>query len=434
MKVKATKVDSANARVEAKISKAKVEEQETKIAKKIAKSAKVDGFRKGKAPTNVIKKLYKDNVEQDSISQLFQELLKNALKELDESDANLLGEPNVTKYEKIDDGSIDMTFEISFRPTIDTSILKECIPEYKTPRITKKEIEQRVEQMLKSSAKVKEVKEDRALKEGDIANIDFDGFVEGKPFDGGKAEGYSLEIGSGSFIPGFEDGLVGMKKEETRDIKVTFPKEYGSAELAGKDATFKVTLHKIEERVMPDIPDEDLLKRFLPELEHPTKEDLEKQVKKQLKQEKLNKLYLDELKPKLTATLIEKMKFDLPKTVVEQEIEMNFRNSLQNKNEDEIKELQNNSEKVDELRKKFESNAKESVKLTFIVDELAKEEKIEVNDNEVIQAIYYEAMQQGQDPKKYMEYYQKQGLIPAIKMAMVEDKLFSKILKLEEEK
>ncbi len=434
MKIKATKVDSANAKVEAKVSKEKVEEQETKIAKKIAKDAKIDGFRKGKAPTGVIKKLYKDNIEQDSVSQIFQELLKNTLSELNEVNENLIGEPHITEYKKVDDGSIDIAFEISFRPSIDTSKVKECIPEYKTPRVTKKEIDERVKQILKSSAKVKEVNEDRQLQNEDIANIDFDGYIDDKPFDGGKAEGYSLEIGSGSFIPGFEDGMIGMKKGETRDIKVTFPKEYGSAELAGKDAVFKVTLHKIEEKVMPDIPDEELLKRFLPDIEHPTKEDLEKQVKKQIKQEKLNKIYLEKLKPAFTQALIEKLEFDLPKTVIEQEVEMSFKNSLREKGEEEIKNLQNNPDKVDEIRKSLESDAQESVKLTFIVDELAKEEKIEVNDNEVIQAVYYEAMQQGQDPKKYMEYYQKQGLLPAIKMAMVEDKLFSKILKLEEEK
>ncbi len=434
MKIKATKVDSANAKVEAKVSKEKVEEQETKIAKKIAKDAKIDGFRKGKAPTGVIKKLYKDNIEQDSVSQIFQELLKNTLSELNEVNENLIGEPHITEYKKVDDGSIDIAFEISFRPSIDTSKVKECIPEYKTPRVTKKEIDERVKQILKSSAKVKEVNEDRQLQNEDIANIDFDGYIDDKPFDGGKAEGYSLEIGSGSFIPGFEDGMIGMKKGETRDIKVTFPKEYGSAELAGKDAVFKVALHKIEEKVMPDIPDEELLKRFLPDIEHPTKEDLEKQVKKQIKQEKLNKIYLEKLKPAFTQALIEKLEFDLPKTVIEQEVEMSFKNSLREKGEEEIKNLQNNPDKVDEIRKSLESDAQESVKLTFIVDELAKEEKIEVNDNEVIQAVYYEAMQQGQDPKKYMEYYQKQGLLPAIKMAMVEDKLFSKILKLEEEK
>jgi len=434
MKIKATKVDSANAKVEAKVSKEKVEEQETKIAKKIAKDAKIDGFRKGKAPAGVIKKLYKDNIEQDSVSQIFQELLKNTLSELNEVNENLIGEPHITEYKKVDDGSIDIAFEISFRPSIDTSKVKECIPEYKTPRVTKKEVDERVKQILKSSAKLKEVEEDRPLQNEDIANIDFDGYVDEKPFDGGKAEGYSLEIGSGSFIPGFEDGMIGMKKGETRDIKVTFPKEYGSAELAGKEAVFKVTLHKIEEKVMPDIPDEELLKRFLPDIEHPTKEDLEKQVKKQIKQEKLNKIYLEKLKPAFTQALIEKLEFDLPKTVIEQEVEMSFKNSLREKDEEEIKNLQNNPDKVDEIRKSLENDAQESVKLTFIVDELAKEEKIEVSDNEVIQAVYYEAMQQGQDPKKYMEYYQKQGLLPAIKMAMVEDKLFSKILKLEEEK
>lgn len=434
METNVTKIDSANAKVEAKVSKERVQEQENKIAKKIAKDAKIDGFRKGKAPANVVKKLYKDNVEQDSIAQIFQELLKKAVEELKVSNSDILGEPNITKFERNDDGSIEINFEISFNPEIDTSVIKECLPEYKTPRVTKKEIEERVNQMLKTTAEIKEVTEDRELKSGDIANIDFKGFVDGKPFEGGEAKGYALEIGSGSFIPGFEDGLIGMKKGETKEIQVTFPKEYGNKELAGKDSTFEVTLNKIEERVLPDKNDENVLKRFFPEIEHPTYEDLEKRVKQMIKQEKLNKLYLDELKPKLTETIIEKFEFDLPKTVVDQEMEMSFRNSLQTKSEEEIKELQENPDKVDELRKSFEDTAKESVKLTFVVDKLAKQENVDVSDNEVVQAIYYEAMQQGQDPKKYLEYYQKQNLLPAIKMAMVEDKLFAKLLNLEENK
>lgn len=432
MEIKTQKVDSANAKVQAKVSKEKVEEQENKIAKKIAKDVKIDGFRKGKAPAKVVKKLYKESIEQDSIAQIFQELLKNAIEELQETQENLIGEPQITKFEKNDDGSLDIEFEISFRPQIDISKVEECIPEVKTPRVTKKEIEKRINELLKSASKVKDVEEDRELKEGDIAVIDFEGFVDGKAFEGGKAEDYPLEIGSGSFIPGFEDGLVGMKKGETREINVTFPKEYGSNELAGKDAMFKVTLKKIQQRVLPDISDEALLKRFLPDIEHPTPEDLEKTVKKQLKREKLNKIYLEDLKPKMTETLIEKIEFDLPKSVVDQEIDMSFQTSLQGKSKDEIKELQENPDKVEELRKGFEEEAKDSVKLTFIVDELAKEQDIKVDDNEVVQAIYYEAMQQGQDPKKYLEYYQKQNLLPAIKMAMVEDKLFSKLLKLEE--
>jgi len=433
MEIEAKKVDSANAKVTAKVSKQRVEEQENKIAKKIAKDAKIDGFRKGKAPATVVKKLYKDSIEQDSIAQIFQELLKNAVEELGQAQDSLMGEPKVTKYEKNDDGSIDIEFEISFRPQVDTSKVQECLPEIKTPRVTKKEIEERINELLKSASKVKDVEDDRELKEGDIAVIDFEGFVDGKAFEGGKAEDYALEIGSGSFIPGFEEALIGMKKGETKEINVTFPKEYGADELAGKDAMFKVTLKKIQERVMPDISEETLLKRFLPDIEHPTQEDLEKTVKKQIKREKLNKLYLEELKPKMTEALIEKIDFDLPKSVVDQEIDISFRTSLQNKSEEEIKELQENPDKVEELRKDFEEEAKESVKLTFIVDELAKEHDIKVDDNEVVQAIYYEAMQQGQDPKKYLEYYQKQNLLPAIKMAMVEDKLFSKLLKLEEQ-
>ncbi len=434
MEISATNVDSANAKVEAKISKDTVEEHENKIAKKIAKDAKIDGFRKGKAPARVVKKLYKDNIEQDALSQIFQELLKKSIEELGKKAEDQLGEPNITKFDKKDDGSIEIEFEISFRPSIDISVVDECIPEYKTPRVTKKEIEERVNQMLKSISEVKEVTEDREVKEGDIANIDFKGFVDGKAFEGGEAKGYALEIGSKSFIPGFEEGIIGMKKGEEKDITVTFPKEYANTELAGKEAVFKVKVNKIEERILPDINDEETLKKFLPDTEKPTVEELEKRIKQQIRQEKLNKLYLDELKPKFTEALIEKFEFDLPKTVVDQEIEMSFRNSLQGRSEDEIKELQENPDKVEEERKGFETEAKESVKLTFIVDELSKEHNISVDDNEVVQAIYYEAMQQGQDPKKYLDYYQKQGLLPAIKMAMIEDKLFTKLLKLEENK
>jgi trigger factor len=346
----------------------------------------------------------------------------------------MLGEPSIKKFDKKDDGSIEIEFEISFKPTIDTAVIKECLPEYKTPRVTKKEIEERINQMLKSVAETKEVEEDREVKEGDVVNIDFKGFVDGKAFQGGEAKGYELEIGSGSFIPGFEEGIVGMKKGETKEIKVIFPKDYPNAELAGKEATFEVKLNSIKEKILPSADDEKVLKTFLPDVENPTKEGLEKRIKQQIRQEKLNKLYLDELKPKLTENITEKFEFDLPKTVVDQEVEMSFRNSLQSKSDEEIKELQENPDKVDELRKSFEEGAKESVKLTFVVDELAKQENIEVDDNEVVQAIYYEAMQQGQDPKKYLEYYQKQNLLPAIKMAMVEDKLFVKLLNLEDNK
>ena len=432
MNIKTQQIDSANAKIEAKVSKQKVEEQENKIAKKIAKDVKIDGFRKGKAPAIIVKKLYKENIEQDSIAQIFQELLKNAVEEIGQTQDALIGEPKVTKYEKNGDGSIDIEFEISFKPQIDTSKVEECIPEIKTPRVTKKEIEERINELLKSVSTLKDVEDDRELKEGDISVIDFEGFIDGKAFEGGKAEDYALEIGSGNFIPGFEDALIGMKKGETKEINVTFPKEYGSNELAGKDAMFKVTLKKIQERVLPDISDEALLKRFLPDIEHPTQEDLEKAIKKQIKREKLNKLYIEDLKPEITESLIEKIEFDLPKSVVDQEIDMSLQTSLQNKSEEEIKELQENPDKVEELRKSYEEDARDSVKLTFIVDQLAKEHDIQVDDNEVVQAIYYEAMQQGQDPKKYLEYYQKQNLLPAIKMAMVEDKLFSKLLKLEE--
>ena len=162
--------------------------------------------------------------------------------------------------------------------------------------------------------------------------------------------------------------------------------------------------------------------------------DLEKEVKEQIRSEKLSKLYNEELKPKLVEALVETFQFDLPESVVEQEIEMALRNKVQQMSEEELAELRENEEKVKELREALRGDAEKSVKATFIVDALARKEGIEVSDQEMMQTIYYEAMSMGQDPQQTFEYYQKQNLLPAIKMAMIEDRLLSKLLNDKKEK
>lgn len=425
MQINAKRINSANAQIDAKISNALLSSKEDKIAAKAAKNMKVDGFRQGKVPTHVVKARHGEQIRQDAEQEALKELFDNALIELDVKADMVVGEPIISKFEKTDDG-LEVEVKVSFRPTVELDGYEDVIPEYKSPRITQKEIDERIQEMMSSTAGMKKLEEDRVLQSGDFAQIDFEGFVDGVAFEGGKAEKYLLEIGSGSFIPGFEDGLTGLKAGEEKDIEVVFPTNY-KEDLAGKLAVFKVKLHEIQIKDIKETPDADDIKKLLPGEENPTKELLETQVKEQLKNEKLHKVFSEEVRPKFIDAILEKSQFDIPENIVEQEIDLQVRNIFGSMSEEEIKEYSENPSKIEEKRSEYAEEARNSVKLTFIVDALAKKEEVSVSDQEVTQMIYFEAMQQGQDPKQYFEYYQKQGLLPAVKMAIIEDKLFTKI-------
>ena len=426
MQINVEKIDGANAKAEAKISAAILEQKQQEAAKAAAKNMKVDGFRQGKVPPHVVMARHGEQIKQDVEQEVLRVFLNDALKELDAKPESVVGEPQITKMDRVEDG-LDVAITISFRPEINIEGYADLVPEYKTPRVTKKEIGERKETMLKLSAPLVKLPRKRAVKAGDFVQIDFEGFIDGVAFEGGKAEKYSLEIGSGSFIPGFEDQIIGMKMEEEKDVEVTFPEEYGSKDLAGKPAVFKVKLHDIQIKEIPENPDEETLKKLLPGEENPTVETLEAQIKEQIKNEKLSKVFSEEVKPKFIETITEKFEFDLPSNIVDQEIDMQVRNIFQGLSEDEIKEYAENPKKIEEKREEYRKEATNSVKLTFLVDELAKAEEIKVEDQEVMQMIYFEAMQQGQDPKAYYEYYEKQGVLPAIKMSIIEERLFTQL-------
>jgi trigger factor len=265
------------------------------------------------------------------------------------------------------------------------------------------------------------------MKEGDTAVIDFEGFIDGEAFAGGKAENFELLLGSGQFIPGFEDQLIGVKRDEEVEITVTFPEEYQSKDLAGKEAMFKVKVNgiKVKDEV---VIDDELAKKMLPGEENATLDELKKQVKAQIESEKLATLYNDELKPALLEKFVAELKFDLPEFVVEQEVDMALNKKASSMDEDEIQELRENADKLNELRETLREDAQRSVRATFIIDALAVETGTKVEEQEVMQTIYFEAMQMGQDPQKAYEQYKEAGYLPAIQMSMVEDKVLSKLL------
>jgi len=432
MQVKAAKIDSANLKVEATIPKSEIEERIERSAKKLSKQIDIPGFRKGKVPVAVVKQRYGQKLEQEAKSELIQEAIEKGFQEAGVAREEMLGEPVFKKYDEGDAG-IEMEVAVGLRPKIDLEGYEELIPEVEEPQVSEEEVQKRIEELAEASARFVESGREEA-KEGDLVTIDFKGSLEdGSPIEGGSAENFELRLGSGQFIPGFEEQVAGMKKGETKTIEVTFPEDYPNKELAGKPAKFEVTLKEIKEKEKITIDDE-FAKKVMPGVEDATLEKLKAEVKKQLENEKLAKLYNEELKPKLMEALVERYDFDLPANIVEQEVDVQLNNRAASMSKEEIEELRQDREKLEKLKKEIEPEAKKSVKATFIVNELAQREGVEVKDDEVIQAIYYEALQMGRDPKEVLQAYQQQGLLPAVKMAMIEDRLLTHLLEKKRKK
>jgi len=425
MEIKSNKIDSANAEITATISMDEVNANLEKIAKSLTKTANVQGFRKGKVPVAIIKKQYGEKLVQDAEAEALRTVLEQGLKEMDISNEALIGEPNISKFDKSDD-KIEVAVKIAMRPAIELGDYAATVKDFEKPAVDDAAVEARITDLAQNQAAMVDVEDDRAIAKDDSALFDFEGSVDGKLFEGGAAKGHSLVIGSGQFIPGFEDQMIGMKKGEEKIIKVTFPENYGG-DLASKDAEFKVNLTAIQTKGEVVINDE-LAKTMLPGEDDADLAKLQELVKTQIENEELGKLYNDELKPALLESFVEELKFDLPEFVVEQEIDMALNKKAGEMSEDEIKELRENADKLTELRETFRDEAVRSVRATFIIDALAAAENVKVEEQEVMQTIYYEAMQMGQDPQKAFEHYKEAGYIPAIQMSMVEDKVLSGLL------
>ena len=427
MEFNANRVDGANAVITATVTKETIEANLDKVAKQAAKTMNVQGFRKGKVPVTVIKQRFAEKLREDAEGDALRKVLNDGIKELAIASEDLIGEPNISKFDKKEDGSIEVEIAVACKPTIDLGDYKSLLPAIEEKEIDVKEIDARLEEISKSSAPLAKIARKRAVKEDDHAVIDFEGFVDGVAFEGGKAEQYPLHVGSNSFIPGFEEQVIGMKYEEQKDIVVTFPESYQAKNLAGKEATFKVTLHEIQEKAAAELNDE-FAQKMLPNEENVTIDTLREKIKEQMKSEAMGKYYREELKPAYLETLVERIEFALPNSVVDQEINYALNNKVRSMGEDEIKALQEDPAKVEEIRNELKEDAVNSVKATFIIDSLAKAENIQVSDQEVMQVLYYEAMQMGQNPQEVVKQYQEAGYLPAIKMSMIEEKVISKLL------
>ncbi len=408
MSLKIEKTENNNElKLEFTIEAKKFEEGIAKVFKKNAKYFSVPGFRKGKVPMNIAEKYYGVEIfYEDAFNEIVPEIYDEELKE-NKIEAVSKPEIDIVQMEKGKD--LIFTAVVQTKPEVKPGKYKGIELEKIEYKVTDEDIEKELKQMADKNSRMVNV-EDRAVKNGDFTVIDFEGFVDGKAFEGGKAENHELEIGSKSFIDGFEDQIIGMKIEEEKEIKVKFPDEYFSKDLAGKDATFKVKLHEIKVKELPEMDDE--FAKDVSEFE--TIKELKADIKKKLEEQNENRAKY-ELEDKAVEAVCNATEIDIPSGMFESEIDameedLSRRLSYQGMKLDQYLKLINKT-KAD-FREEMRPQAEKSVKTRLILEAVCEDAKIEATDEEMNEKIKEmaesygrkeEELKDNEEFKKYIE-------------------------------
>ena len=393
MNCKVEKTENANeVKLEITVEAEKFNEAIKKVYFQSAKYFNIPGFRKGKAPMQIVERYYgKEIFYEDAFNEIAQEALEEAVKE---NKLEVVSRPDI-EVTQIEKGK-DLIFTAIMQTKPEATLGKYKGIEIKKIEynVTNEDIDHELSHMQEHNSRLITI-EDRPVENGDIATIDFEGFVDGEPFDGGKAEGHELEIGSNSFIPGFEDQVIGMKIEEEKEIQVKFPDEYFSKELAGKEATFKVKVHEIKKKELPKLDDE-----FAKDVsEFDTLKELKDSIKeKQQKQNDEKAKY--ETQEEIIKAVCENIKVEIPSGMIEIETDNMLKDIEQRLSYQGLKleqYLQMMGKTEEEMRKEYEPQAIDGIKSRLALEAVIKAEKIETTDKEIDEKIKEMAKNYGKE-------------------------------------
>ena len=347
--------------------------------KRAVKRVNAPGFRKGKLPRAVFNKMYgEEALYQDAVDYV---LPRAYTKAIDELEVSPLAMPDIDVKEISKEEGVKFEAVVTVKPNVELGEYKNLGLEKDSVEVTDADVEERLDSLLSRQAEW-QIKEGES-KKGDIVVIDFKGFIGDEAFEGGEAKGYELELGSGSFIPGFEEQLEGKVAPVDTEVNVTFPKNYQVADLAGKAARFEVTVHDVKEKVLPELTDE-FVKEFTKEAASTVAEYKEK-LKEEIKLEKENlaeKSYSD----KVISTAVENAKVSVPEKLVEQEVNSMFEQftgnlSRQGLSFDLYEQFTGKGEA--DLKAEMKSDAENKIKTSFVLGEIAEVEKVEVTEADI---------------------------------------------------
>lgn len=400
-----------------------IEKSLDKAYKRAQKKAKIKGFRPGKAPLNLIKRLYREQIRMEVMEEMVQEAYSAALQENEISPIAAPEIENVSFLE--DDSALTFTAKVEILPEITFSAYDDIELEKRSTEVEDAEVDAELEKLRQSMAQFKTIDE-RASQDGDTVEIDFIGRLDGEEFEGGSAEGFSIEIGSGRFIPDLERQLVGLEIDKSYDLDTTFPEDYHKKELAGKKTVFSVTVKSIREKDLPELNDDlatqvsggevetlDALREKMTEYVTSSKQDM---VKSQNTSE-------------LLSALRERADFELPESMLKEETERaltsaSSRFTSQGITPEKAKEL------INDNQEQIESDAADTVKNTLILEKLAELEKIESTPDEVGERFQKFIQSSGSNPQEVFEQFKgREGeLTSMLQREVVMEKIISHLL------
>ena len=400
-----------------------IEERVSNRLGEIAQTARMPGFRPGKVPVNLLRKTHGNAIMGEVLEQTVNESSRSAISE---NDLRPVAQPKI-EIDKFEDGEdLEYTIELEVFPEFTLTDFKSLKLERLIVAVDEEKVEATIQQIADSQKETKPVETKRKVKEGDVVVIDFFGRIDGvKEFEGGKSESYSLEIGSGSFIPGFEDQIVGHEPEDSFDVNVTFPENYNQ-ELAGKDAVFDVMVKEIREKLPAAIDDEMAKKMGAEDLD-----DLRKKIRESQAQE-LGSFTRMRAKRDLLDILAKEHTFDVPEGMSEDQfgtIWEQFEHRREH-NPDQIDE--DDKDKSDEeLKEQYRSIAERMVRLGLVLAENGRVNNIEVTPEEINRALMQEAQQHQGKEKEVLDYYKNNPeAMDAIKSPILEEKVVDFVLEL----
>ena len=409
MSIKIEKTKNANElKLSFEIEAAKFDEAIKKVYEKSARYFNIPGFRKGKAPMAIVEKTYGTSIfYEDAFNEVVPEVYE---KELKDNNIDAVSKPNLD-IEQMEKGK-DLKFSaiVQIKPEVKLGKYKGIQIEKIEYNVSDENIEHELGHMAERNSRIIAV-EDRPVENGDITVIDFEGSVGGVKFEGGKGEAQELEIGSNTFIPGFEEQIIGMQIDEEKDVKVKFPDDYFSEELKGKEAVFKVKLHEIKKKELPEINDE-----FAKDVsEFDTLEELKNSIKEKLEEENKSRAKY-ETEEAVIKAVCKEVEIDIPSGMIDTEIdnmvkEVETRLSYQGMNMEMY--LNMIGKTMEDFRKDGEDQAKDAVKTRIILEQIIKEEKIEPEQSKIDEKVeelsktYGKTKEELSTNEYFMEYIKK---------------------------
>ncbi len=414
MTMKIEKTEKANElKLSFEIEAEKFDQAMKKVYEKSAKYFNIPGFRKGKAPMAIVEKQYGSEIfYEDAFNELVPEIYE---KELKENNIEAVNKPDIDIDQMGKGQNLKFTAIVQIKPEVKLGKYKGIQIKKIEYNVSDDDVEHELGHMAEKNARMIAI-EDRPVEKGDITTIDFEGSIDGVKFEGGKAEGHELEIGSGSFIPGFEDQIIGMKIDEEKDVKVKFPDDYFSEELKGKDAVFKVKLHEIKKKELPEINDE--FAKDTSEFE--TLEELKNSIKEKMEEENKSRAKYETEEEAIKA-VCKDAEVDIPSGMIDTELDnmvkdVETRLSYQGMNMENYLQMINKT--MEEFRKEGEEQAKTAVKTRLVLEQIIKEEKIEPDEKKLDEKIEEMAKMYG---KKKEELKENEYFVNYVKGALEQE-------------